>query len=390
MKSDLRRLLEDEFQALGEQMGPMERQARDFWHHPDKPALSVWTARQFPISWPAPAEIPAGSPPERHLYGSLVSLIKPMLQMRRYGFESLPVIHAAPDFYTEPPVGEHQMAAMMGAEMMFPEGMPAEQRNGGNVWAKPLIDDASQIDALEQIDVAKSPIHPAILRSHEEFADIVGGTMPFLIFQGTPLDVAADIIGSEKFFELLAFDHDAASRLIDICYRKGEQVWQTEREVLGGRLSWYWYEWGIYAGSRFMSYISPQAIRQFIVPYQKTQFEDHGGTVHLDHSDPAILNDYLGLEGMHGCLVPLDWPMEPVVRAMKGKAILFIRFHMDDQSWEKGCRKIAQAAGQLRVIVDLTCNEEGDYQSRLAGGLEELRTIWDEAKVNPADETVGS
>jgi len=45
MKSDLRRLLEDEFQALGESMGPLEREARDFWHHPDTPALAVWNAR---------------------------------------------------------------------------------------------------------------------------------------------------------------------------------------------------------------------------------------------------------------------------------------------------------------------------------------------------------
>ena len=317
-------------------------------------------------------------------------MVKPMLEMRRYGFDGLPIIRAMAGLHAESPVGEYQMAAMMGAEMAFPEGLSAEQRLDSNVWAKPLIDDASQIDALEQIDVAKSPIHAAIVRGHEELAEIVGGTIPFLIYPVSPLTMAAAIVGSTEFFELLAFDHAAAGRLIDICCRKSQQVWEMEREVLGGRISWYWYEWGMWIQSRFMPYISQEAVREFVVPYQTRLTRNHGGMVYLDHNDPSVLNDYMGLEGVHGCLVPMDWPMEPVVRAMRGKAVLLTRFGLhDEQSWEKGCGQIAQAAGQLRVVVDLTCTPDADYRSRLAGGLEELRTIWDEAKTNSANEAVG-
>ena len=72
--SDLRRLLEDELDALREPMRSLGEEARDFWRHPETPALSVWA--NFPALEETP-EPPAGSLTEQALYAQLHDLVRP-------------------------------------------------------------------------------------------------------------------------------------------------------------------------------------------------------------------------------------------------------------------------------------------------------------------------
>ena len=110
-KSELRLLLDEEFGALEQQMPDIEAHAREFWHHPDQPALSVWG--QIPLVTEPPAP-PDGTVTERELYRQLIYNVKPALAARKYGFHTVPVLHPHDLHYTGPPFRTHFLAVVMG------------------------------------------------------------------------------------------------------------------------------------------------------------------------------------------------------------------------------------------------------------------------------------
>ena len=62
MKTELRRLLEDEFQVIGEQMPAWEREINDFWLRPAEPDLAIWAVPYWLRDIPEP---PDGTVSER-------------------------------------------------------------------------------------------------------------------------------------------------------------------------------------------------------------------------------------------------------------------------------------------------------------------------------------
>ena len=93
-RSDLRRYLEDQLDALAEPMRAFESEARDFREHPGMPALSVWA--DFPALAEAPAP-PPGNVTERALYEQLHRTVKPALESRQCGWVTVRV-QASMDF----------------------------------------------------------------------------------------------------------------------------------------------------------------------------------------------------------------------------------------------------------------------------------------------------
>jgi hypothetical protein len=393
VKSELRLLLKDEFETIAESMKVMENKARDFWMYPDKPSFSVWA--NFPVLKEIP-EPPVGSVSEQFLYYHLMSVVKPALESRKFGFDTVPVIYGHQKHWKGPDFGTHFLAGVMGAECFFPEGLPADKKIGWNSWVKPLINDVEDIDALEEIDVSKSPLLRAVLRGYEEMSEIVQGRIPFTHCSPTlPFEFAADIIGHIKFFELVALNPDAIWQLLDVCRRKWLEMMRLQEKAAGGRWASHNYEPGIRVNDMILSFLSPESIRRIVLPYNEKMSESYGGiVVDIGHRDVSLLGDYLQLTGLRGCSVPLDWStQQSVVEGLKGKGVLCAGFnwhyHNGQQKWapvcrrwEECCQHLAQFAGKLRVFVNLYCRGDNPEQSRdgILRDLKDLRSIWEGAE----------
>ena len=387
MKSELRRFLEDEFAALAEPLREMEWEARDFWKHPGEPALSVWA--QFPVVNEIP-DPPDGSVSERHLYYQLMERIKPALESRQYGFDTVPLIYGHGKHYTGPTVGPHFGAGVMGAK---PRHSTLGPYAGGVSLAgtEPLISTVDEIDSLEDIDVSQSPLLQAVVRGFEEMAEIVQGSVPFAHYSPTlSLGIAADVFGLTKFFELTALDPEAALKLADVCGRKWLEIMRLQEQAVGGRWANHEYQPGIVMGA-WDDELSPRVHRRVILPHFRQMAEAYGSIfVHLGLTDASLLRDYLQLPGVCGCLLKLDWDTEPVVDALQGTGVLQAAFNYHfhggqkletpvDSPWEDCCRHLERFAGKLRImaIVNHRAPTPEKRKEGILRDLEDLKRVWE-------------
>ena len=390
--SELRRLLEDELEALAEPMRSLGEEARDFWRHPETPALSVWA--NFPALEDAP-EPPTGSLTEQALYAQLHGMVRPALESRQHGFDMVPVLAAHDRHYKGPAFGTRFLAAVMGAEVVFPEGLPEKERIGWRAAVKPLISDISEIAALEDVDVSKSPTLLAILRAYEELAEIVQGRIPFTRYSPTlPLDFAADVISHERFFELVAVDPEGAARLIDVCTDKWLEMMRLQEQAAGGNVTSYLYQPGIYVHDMILSYLSPESIRRIVIPYNARLAAVFGGiAVQINHPDESLLDDYAGLGDVCGYGFKQDWSAERILALLRGKAVLTVtlnwHYHEGKEPWspeclpwEERCRRLAPFAGRVRVLATLAGWGDTPAERRECqlGDLADLRRMWDEGE----------
>ena len=392
-KSDLRRLLEDEFAALEEPMRKLEAEARAFWLQPETASLAVWG--QAPVRREIP-DPPAGTLSERELYDQLMNRVKPALESRELGFDTVPVIYPHDRHYQGPPFRTHFLAVVMGAEVHYPADVPLSERKGYRAWVDPLIHDISEIGALEEVEISRSPAFRAVLRSYAEMGEIVQGRIPFTHYSPTlPLDFAAEIIGHLKFYELAAAVPEKALRLLEVCTGKWLEMMRRQEEAAGGRWANANYEPGISVGDMILPFFSPASIRQVILPYNAMLSRAYGGIVAgINHPDAALLGDYLRLPGLCACSVHEDWPAGPVVEALKGRLVLKANFswhyHRGKEKeapvclpWERCCQLMSQYAGKLRVHVGITGWGKTPREQRecILGDLDDLRRIWEGERV---------
>lgn len=388
--SELRGWLEDEMEALGEVMPTLEGRIAAFWSCPEPPELAVWA--NFPAIGEVPAP-PPGPPSEQHLYYQLMTNIKPTLESREHGFDTVPMLLPCLRYYAGPPFGTHFLAAVLGAEVSFPDKAAGQEQAGWDAWSKPLIADLSELPRVEEIDVARSPIMQALLRGYEEMAEIVRGRIPFRRFVMTyPLDFAADVIGHLKFFELLALEPEAAARLIEVCTRKWMEIIELQARAVGGRMVSRHYEPGLLLSDMILPFLSPRIIRKVVLAYNASMSALWNGIfVDVKHPDASLLDDYLSLPGLRGCSVPSDWSWQAVIDGLQGRGILLAgfdwHFHEGEEPsapicrpWGVCCRHLAQVAGKLRVLATVSAWGKTPAQQRECAlrDLADLRQVWDD------------
>ena len=363
-KSDLRRLLEDELAALARPMRALEEEARDFWRHPDAPALAVWA--NFPAADNAlPA--PVGTVSEHALYEELHRSVKPALESRRCGFDTVPVLVAHERHYRGPSFGTRFLAAVMGAELVFPEGLPERERTGWRAGVKPLIKDLSEIGRLEAVDVSQSPLLLAVLRAYEELAQIVRGRIPFTRYSPTlPLDFAADVIGHERFFELLAADPEGAARLLHVCAEKWIEMMRLQERAVGSPMANSLFQPGIYVHDMILPFLSPDTIRRIVIPYNARLSAAFGGlSLHINHPEQSLLDDYSRLPRVCAYGFQRNWSPARILECLRNKAVLTAslnwHYHQGKKPsspeclpWEEHCRRLAPLAGRLRILATLS------------------------------------
>jgi len=392
----LRRFLDDELDALAAPMRKLEARVRDFWRHPGTPALSVW-ANNFPAPElpPTPSD---GSLSERALCGQLRNSVASALESRRYGFGTVPVLSTHDRHYDGPAFGARFLSAIMGAQVLFPGSLPAEERTGLRAGVKPLIESAAEIDRLHDVDVSGSPALRAILRAFEELAEIVQGRIPFIRYAPTlPLDFAADLIGHERFFELAAADPDEFARLIDVCTDKWLEIICLQERAVGGELAGYHYQPGCYINDMILRYLSPETIRRVVIPYNaRLSAAFNGVTLCIDHSDHSLLEDYARLPDLHGCGFKHDWPASRVLKLLRDNTLLTPslawHYHRGKRGhpavylpWEEHCRRLLPFAGRMRILATLSGRGDTRAERRacLLRDLEDLRGIWEKVGSKP-------
>ena len=387
--SELRRRLEDEFDALAEQMPAMEAEVHDFWAHPEEQRLSIWGQPPVIGEIPEPAD---GTITERNLYRQLQSQVKPAIEARAHGFDNVPIIYPHDLHYQGPAFRTHFLAVVMGAEVKYPAGTPKKKMDGYRAWVDPIVHDLSDLQALRDVDVGKSPALAAVLQSYEEIEEIVQGRIPMTHYSPTlPLDFAAEMVGHVRFYELIASEPDGTLEYLKVCTTKWLEMMRLQETAARGRWANGMYEPGLNVGDMILSYLSPTNIRQVVIPYNRMLSEAYGGIVTgIGHRDSSLLADYLEIPNVYGCSVHEDWPAELVIDGLSGSLVLMLgyswHYHRGKKReapvcdpWESCCRILAQYAQELRVRVTLSAWGATPEEKRecILGDLEELRRIWE-------------
>ncbi len=393
MKSELRRLLEDEFQAIGAEMPAWERDVNDFWLHPDEPDLAIWANPWWPRDVPEP---PDGSISERELYDQLMRRVKPAIAYRELGFQNVPTLRAHGKLYTGPNPGPHFTGAVMGGKVIRPDRLPA----GGippEAYAhiEPVISDVDKVEQMlpvvEDIDIRKSPLHQCVVRALEEMKEVVLDAVPFLHY--APTSWWLDVLSVTDFFMLTALDPELTRRFLDVCQCKWLELLQVQEAAVGGRWCNQHYEPGIIMGA-WDDELSPTVHRNVMLPFFANASEHYTGlTFHLGHPDTSLLKDYLALPHVRACQISRDWPAELLCEKLPGKVVLQFNcnehLHAGQEAWNRVQRtwefcleKFAGFAGKLRaqILLGHYADTPEDHRAGMLKEGEELRRIWDNAR----------
>lgn len=364
-KTELRRWLDDEIAAMADPMAAWEAEARAFWSDPGRPGISIRCA------WP-PDE-PVASPPwpgsvtEEELYGWVMRYGRTALESRRRGFSTVPVVYPHDRHYRGPAFRTRFLPVVMGAAVRYPEGVDVAVQDGWLAGVDPLIGSVAELDRLRAVDVAKSPAQRAVLQGYEEIHEIVRGRICCTHYVPTcPLDMAADVIGHCRFYELAAGEPEQASELLDVCTDKWVEIVRQQEAAVGGRWADAYYERGLRISDMILRFMGPEQVRRVALPYNARLGARFGGAaIDTDHPDSGLLDDFLAVPGLTALGVPETWNGDRVVAAVGGRCCLKISFdwHYHEgkkkaapicKPW-KACRDfIARIAGRVRVLVTLT------------------------------------
>ena len=387
-KTDMRRRLEDELDALAEPLRVLQADAREFWRHPQAPALQVWA--NFPPLSPASAATD-GTVSERALCEQLHNSVRPALASRQHGFDTVPVLSAHTRHYRGPAFGTRFLAAVLGAEIVFPEGLPAAERTGWRAGVKPVLTDIAELGRLQDVDVARSPTLGAVLRAYRELAEIVQGRIPFSRYSPTlPLDLAADIVGHTRFFELVGADPEGAARLLDVCTTKWLEMMRLQKQAVNGPMVSHLHQPGLYIHDMILPWLAPASVRQLVMPYNAALGTVFGGlALQINHPDESLLDDYQRLPDVHACGFKQDWAAAHIRDRLRNRAVLTANlnwhFHEGQEPWSpeclpwtEHCRRLKPFAGQLRLLASLSgWGDTPDEQRRCQiGDLADLQRIW--------------
>gem|GEM_PF-3217649 len=399
--TELRRRLDDELAGLAEPMRALRADMHDFWRHPETPELRV--SANFPAT--APAALPAaGSISEQALFEQLHNSVRPALESRTCGFDTVPTLAAHVRHYHGPAFGTRFLAAVLGAEIEFPAGLPAAERTGWRAAVKPLLIDLAELGRIEDTDVARSPVLRPILRAYRELAEIVRGRIPFTRYTPTlPLDLAADVVGHTRFFELVATDPAGVARLVDVCTEKWLDLVRLQNEAVNGTMVSYLYQPGIYVHDMILAWLAPQTVRDLVLPYNRRLATEFGGlALQINHPDEALLDDYLQLPNVHACGFKRDWTASRVMDRLQSRGVLTVNlnwhFHEDQQPWSpeclpwtEHCRRLQPYAGRLRVLATLAGWGEtaADRRRCQVRDLADLRRIWQNPDAGPPAAAAG-
>ena len=373
VKSELRRLLEDEFQSLAEPVSAALERAAQFRTNVSEPGLAVWAWPPAPDDIPAP---PPGSAVEQHLHQQLCKTIRPLLAFAERGFDTVPMVINSDACHEGLPVGDHFQAAAMGGRITFPEGLPPEQRWGSNAWMEPLLNDISELGDFEDTDVAASPVLRAFLDMYEQTHEIVGGAVPNRLGfpDYGPLDVAGDIVGHEYLYELIGSDIPGAQRLLGVCHEKSMVIRRHVEQAVDGKwaASKMWYGApGVSRGAMIGRFISPDAYRHLVLRFHAKASEAYGGVaVSVSHLDSSLLEDVARIPGLCGARLPDTWPIAQRAEAMRGKAVLMTN-----------AQDACAVAGKLRVLA-ITRAKGDTYQERFDSLLKQrdaIEKVWADA-----------
>jgi hypothetical protein len=392
VKNKIRLFIENEIRENEEIIKKSVDEMQAFWDDRKNSELVISANYPAPLDIPAPVDC---SVTERELYYQIIRYMRPALESRvKSGVIGMPMIYPHDSYYTGPHFGTHFLAAVLGAEITFPQDT---EKIGWYSWAQPIINDRSQFEWLANIDVSKSPVLQAVNRALEETSEIVRGRIPITNYSPTfVLDFAAEVIGHIKFYEMAAEAPDDAYRLLDICTDKWIEMMDLQQKAAGVKLAGYLLMPGTRISDMILSFFSPEIIRKVVLPYNKKMSEHYGGCViEIDHCDPSLMDDYMKLPGIRGISVPITWPSDGINKKASSEYAYMGHFSYHYHkglkphapicvSWEDCCRRVSEMSGKRRFLASLYCDGKtyDDRLNNLLRDIDDVRAAWDK----PADE----
>ena len=227
-----------------------------------------------------------------------------------------------------------------------------EEWTGDHYWLTPMLADATEARDLKQPDFTTEGIAADLLETTRFFRRATAGRLPIQMpdMQG-PLDLAANMLGSEQLIMDMCDYPDAVHHLMDQMTDDFIKYMHLQEEASEGTLvpihclPTVWMPPGraMSLSDDLLAVISPRLYEQFAVPYNERIAAEFGGVV------------------IHSC-GSWEHNLPPVART---KGLLGVNFGVSETSIER----VAEQFGNKAVILPhcdttVTCNERQRYPAR--------------------------
>ncbi len=253
--------------------------------------------------------------------GAVVHSLWQPLDALREGFHNLPMLQPHVPSCT----GTHLIPWLLGREIACTGDAPSTF----TTWTRPLAS-LEEIASLRMPDLQVHPYGMALKAAIEAFPTHWQAIFPVLCAGGSPIDAAADILGTTEFYCALHTDPDAAHALIDCCTDVVIALYTLQQEACAnGRC--YHGILGIYVNDLVTEYLSAAHWRDFVLPCYRRLARAAGGIVlGANAPDPAVLPEVAAMEGFLGCTVHKAVPWETVIDSLRGRGVYILNSHPFD------------------------------------------------------------
>jgi hypothetical protein len=234
------------------------------------------------------------------------------------GFDNVPVLSPmAP----ASGAGTHLLAAIAGAPIKIQQ---VGNANWG-AWAEPIIREPADIFKLSIPDLSINPWSSPIFERARALRDMAQGVFPIATpLAGSPLDAAADLMGTESLMLTFHDCPDAVHTLLGLLTDINIEFCKQLRDAAG--------DWCGYAGARggppyvhdlLTMFLSDQLQEEFILPlYQRMGRELGGLAFGFNGRSRQTLDRFIGIENFAGLWSPLHaFAYDEIADALAGRGV---------------------------------------------------------------------
>lgn len=247
------------------------------------------------------------------------------LDALREGFHNLPLQTPwAPN-----DAGTHLLASLLGQDI----GCVGESRNNFTIWAQPLASIAD-VYRLELPNLAVHPYGIALRQAVEAIPRESQTVLPVVCGGGSPIDAAADLLGTMEFFCAFHSDPEALRHLLDLCTQLVIDLYILQRDACANMRGHYGAP-GLYVNDLVTEYLSAEHWAEFVLPCYRRLAAAAGGLVlGANAPDPRVLPMVAAIDGFLGCTVHRDVSDETVIACLRGRGVYVIDSHNYDARFD--------------------------------------------------------
>jgi len=231
--------------------------------------------------------------------------------------------------YVSTEAGTHLLAWLLGGTV----ACDGDARSSFTTWVEPL----PSVEDVYRLRVPNLSTHPygqALRAAIAAFPAEWQAHYPVLLTGASPVDAAADLLGTTEFFTAFHTDPDALRHLLDCCTEMAIALDAVQREAsLNGRGPHG--APGLYVNDLVTQYLSYAHWRDFVLPCYRRLARAAGGIVlGANAPDPRVLPEVAAMDGFLGCTVHRDVPLDTVVACLRGRGVYILNSHPYDPRFD--------------------------------------------------------